>query len=133
MVQLCLLSGGDDHNPLEYLQPPLRRKAVNLSFPSPPPARVLPYTVVFSSGQDENFPASELNKGALGRGWQSTRFCTYPQEIVIELECQSKIASLQILSHEYKIASKVEVFVSLESPWGGKGSFKQMKQLGWDN
>ncbi|KAI5082848.1 hypothetical protein GOP47_0002591 [Adiantum capillus-veneris] len=130
MVQLCLLNGEDDHSPWEHLQPPLRRRAVEPSLP-PPAARVLPYTVVFSSGQDENFPASELNKGALGRGWQSPRFCTYPQEIIIELECQSKIASLQLLSHEYKIASKVEVFASSESPWGGKESLKQMKQLGF--
>lgn len=32
--------------------------------------------------QDEDFPASELNKGVSGRGWQSSRhvfFCSWPE------------------------------------------------------
>ncbi|BBN12831.1 centrosomal protein CEP104 [Marchantia polymorpha subsp. ruderalis] len=94
--------------------------------------RSLPFAVVTSSGQDEDYPASELNKGIQGRGWQSSRFCFYPQELTLELQRPSRIINMQLLCHEFKIPSKVEVFVSLTTPWiHNEKAVNQMKRLGY--
>ncbi|CAM6084497.1 unnamed protein product [Calypogeia fissa] len=94
--------------------------------------RNLPFKIVYVSGQDEDHPASELNKGIQGRGWQSSRFCFYPQELVLQLQWPSRIINMQLLCHEFKIPSKVEVFVSLVSPWiHNEKAISQMKRLGY--
>ncbi|KAG0555358.1 hypothetical protein KC19_12G163700 [Ceratodon purpureus] len=95
-----------------------------------PAAKQLPFNVVYCSGQDEDYPASELNNGVLSRGWQSSRFCYYPQEIVLELQWPSRIINMQLLSHEFKIPTKVEVFVSLIVPYVHE-AIGQMKRLGY--
>ena len=46
------------------------------------------------------------------RGWQSARFCEYPQELGFEIESgETHISQVQLLSHQSKIATKVEVFI----------------------
>jgi len=70
------------------------------------------FHVVHASGQDDNFRAAELNTHSpLTRGWSSSRFCLYPQDIVIQLEKRSRLKKVQVLSHQYLIASRVEFFV----------------------
>ncbi|KAG2484841.1 hypothetical protein HYH03_016407 [Edaphochlamys debaryana] len=72
----------------------------------------LRYTVHACSGEDTDYPVRELlYHSPQTRGWQSPRFCKYPQEIVLRLEQTCKVQQIQILSHEYKIATRVEVFV----------------------
>ncbi|PAA51401.1 hypothetical protein BOX15_Mlig022803g1 [Macrostomum lignano] len=72
----------------------------------------LPIRVVHVSGQDEGYPAIELNRHSpTTRGWVSSRFCLYPQDLVVYLEQRSRIRKVQILSHQYLIASKIEFFV----------------------
>ena len=39
------------------------------------------------------------------------RFCLYPQDIVIQLDKRSRLKKVQVLSHQYLIASRVEFFV----------------------
>ena len=41
------------------------------------------------------------------------KFCDYPQEIVIALN-DDKISQIQILSHQSKIASKIEIWVKTD-------------------
>lgn len=95
-------------------------------------AKTLPFAVVSCSSQDEDFPGSELNKGVLGRGWQSSRFCFFPQEIVLELQQPSRVINMQLLCHEFKIPSKVEVFVSMMNPYiHSEQAIGQMKRLGY--
>lgn len=72
----------------------------------------LTYSVIASSGADPEFPASELNvHSPHTRGWQTPRFCEYPQEIVIELAQVARISQIQLLSHQHKIATRIELFV----------------------
>ncbi|GLC37245.1 hypothetical protein PLESTB_001144100 [Pleodorina starrii] len=72
----------------------------------------LRFTVHAFSGEDTDYPVRELlYHSPQTRGWQSPRFCKYPQEIVLRLEQTCKVQQIQILSHEYKIATRVEVFV----------------------
>ncbi|GFR45564.1 hypothetical protein Agub_g6958 [Astrephomene gubernaculifera] len=72
----------------------------------------LRFTVHSFSGEDADYPVRELlYHSPQTRGWQSPRFCKFPQEIVLRLEQTCKVQQIQILSHEYKIATRVEVFV----------------------
>nr|XP_024357275.1 uncharacterized protein LOC112273107 isoform X2 [Physcomitrium patens] len=60
----------------------------------------------------------------------TARFCHYPQEIVLELQWPSRIINMQLLSHEFKIPTKVEVFVGLIVPYVYE-AVGQMKRLGY--
>ncbi|BFZ23710.1 hypothetical protein BsWGS_26748 [Bradybaena similaris] len=72
----------------------------------------LHFKVVHASGQDDVYRASELNHHSpLTKGWQSARFCLYPQDIVIQLETRSRLRKIQILSHQHLISTKIEFFV----------------------
>ncbi|PNW77316.1 hypothetical protein CHLRE_10g431150v5 [Chlamydomonas reinhardtii] len=72
----------------------------------------LRFTIHACSGEDTDYPVRELlYHSPQTRGWQSPRFCKYPQEIVLRLEQTCKVQQIQILAHEYKIATRVEVFV----------------------
>ena len=44
------------------------------------------------------------------KGWQSQRFCLYPQELILQFQCPVHINQIKLLAHETKIASKVELF-----------------------
>jgi len=71
--------------------------------------------VVFGSSEDPDYGVVELNfHSPQTKGWQAARFCEYPQEIGIQfLEGLSTIAQVQILSHQSKIATRVELFTGL--------------------
>ncbi|GMH32444.1 hypothetical protein BSKO_00278 [Bryopsis sp. KO-2023] len=70
----------------------------------------LRYTLQLCTGEDSDYPARELlYHSPQTKGWQSPRFCKYPQEIVLRLETSSKIHQIQVLSHEYKIASRMDI------------------------
>lgn len=70
------------------------------------------FRVAHVSGQDVNYRATELNHhGPLTKGWQSSRFCMYPQDIVLQLNGRARIKKIQILSHQYLITSKIEIFI----------------------
>ncbi|CAH1776232.1 unnamed protein product [Owenia fusiformis] len=72
----------------------------------------LPFRVIHVSGQDEHFKAVELNTHSpLTKGWQSARFCLYPQDIVVKLDFRSRLRKVQLLSHQFLVATKVEFYV----------------------
>jgi centrosomal protein CEP104 len=77
--------------------------------------RKLSFQVVFASGEDPDYPVTELNfHSPQTRGWQSPRFCEYPQEIGIQFsEGVVNIAQVQLLSHQCKIATKIELFAGM--------------------
>ena len=63
------------------------------------------YTLISAEELDEHTPHT--------KGWQSSRNCSYPQEIGLELDASNgaKISQIQILSHQMKISSKIELFI----------------------
>ena len=71
------------------------------------------FRVVHSSSEETGYPASELNVHSPStRGWQSDKFCQWPQEIGVELlRGESRFSQVQVLSHQAKIATKIELFV----------------------
>lgn len=71
----------------------------------------LKFRIVSSSGEDPEFPVHELlSHSQNSRGWQSPRFCEYPQHVVLQFFSPVKIKQIQFLSHQSKISSKIELF-----------------------
>ncbi|CAO3646454.1 unnamed protein product [Cunninghamella blakesleeana] len=49
-----------------------------------------------------------------GKGWQTPKCPTYPQDLIIHLLCgPARISKIQLLSHHYKIATKVDIYIGL--------------------
>ena len=95
----------------------------------------LPFKVVSCTGEDPEFPAAELNVHSPStKGWLSPRFCEFPQELIIGFQQTSvvRVQQVQFLSHQSKIATKLEIFV-------GKGetlndcTFKRLGYMSLDN
>jgi hypothetical protein len=60
--------------------------------------------------QDPDYPAKELNfHSPHTKGWQSPRFCKFPQELTLQLEKPAQVHQIQLLSHEYKASACVEM------------------------
>ena len=81
--------------------------------------------------QDPDYPARELHfHTPQTRGWQCARFSKFPQELVLRLDHPARIHQIQLLSHEYKIATKIELFTGLLPP--GETSLDRaiMRRLG---
>ncbi|NXH18786.1 CE104 protein, partial [Bucco capensis] len=75
------------------------------------------FVVVSSSGHEDGFSAKELMVHApTVNGWRSPRLCQYPQEIVLRLVERCRIRKLQLLAHQYMIASKIEFYISESLP-----------------
>lgn len=90
--------------------------------------RKLRYTIVGATGEAEGYPAKNLEEHSpTVAGWQTPRFCIYPQEVIVQLKEPCKMKKLQILAHQYLIPSKVEFYV------GGAGGSQSFKRLGYIN
>ncbi|KAF9915612.1 hypothetical protein BX616_005733 [Lobosporangium transversale] len=78
------------------------------------PQRLL-YEIQMASGWDQGFPPEELvglMRTSTGKGWHTPRFCSYPQDLVLRFSCgKSRIRKIQILSHQYKIASRLDFWM----------------------
>ncbi|XP_028393886.1 centrosomal protein of 104 kDa-like [Dendronephthya gigantea] len=75
-------------------------------------ARKVPFKVVHASGADDGYSAKELETHApTTKGWRTSKFCVYPQEVILMLQQSMRIRKLQILSHQYLIPTKIEVFI----------------------
>ena len=72
----------------------------------------LKFRVSEVTSQEEGYQVTELlNHTPFTKGWQSSRFCDYPQEITFEFPSYVKIKLLEFLSHQYKISSKIEIHI----------------------
>ncbi|ESL06347.1 hypothetical protein TRSC58_05981 [Trypanosoma rangeli SC58] len=65
------------------------------------------------SSEDADHPARALclqSRNSIG--WQSDKGCVYPQELGFAFEGEVELSFIRVLSHESKIASRIEVFVA---------------------
>ncbi|XP_030589326.1 centrosomal protein of 104 kDa isoform X2 [Archocentrus centrarchus] len=95
--------------------------------------RKIGFTVVNSSSHEDNFSAKELMVHApTVNGWRSSRLCSYPQHITLQLVERSRIRKLQLLAHQYMIPSKVEFHISDTLPeTSSPGFLGQLRRLGY--
>ena len=68
----------------------------------------LKYRLIEASTEDPDNPLYELLRGVDSTGWVSVRFCTYPQEILLQFLTPVHLKKIHILSNEKKIASMLE-------------------------
>ncbi|KOX72242.1 hypothetical protein WN51_01104, partial [Melipona quadrifasciata] len=67
------------------------------------------------TGEEDRHSSLELNvHGPTVRGWQSSRRCTYPQELILRLHGPTKLTRIQVLAHQYLIPEKLEIWTSRE-------------------
>ena len=70
----------------------------------------VPYRVIFCSGEDPEYPISNLICD-LSNGWQSIRFPTYPQILLIQfLSPDVTIREMKVTAHQAKISKYIEIF-----------------------
>lgn len=63
----------------------------------------LPFTVVYCTGADDGFPATDLElHSPIVKGWQSQRFCTWPQILIVQLRETARLRKIQV-SHVHEI------------------------------
>jgi centrosomal protein CEP104 len=92
------------------------------------------FKVVHATSEDPDYPASQLNTvNPTTKGWQSVRFCNFPQELLFEMvDGDVLISQIQVLSHQFKISSKIEIFIgSGNSP--ATATFKRLGYLSLDS
>lgn len=81
----------------------------------------IPFRVVRCSSFEDGFEPQQLelavqntSNGASSnthiKGWQSARFCTYPQSLILYFPQKYDVRKIQILSHQSKIAQTVEIY-----------------------
>jgi centrosomal protein CEP104 len=52
----------------------------------------LSFEIVQFTGQEKDYPMDEIKKSQQkSKGWQSQRFCEYPQEVIVKLTELSQI------------------------------------------
>lgn len=93
----------------------------------------LKYKIVKCTSEDPEFPSSELLvHSPQTKGWQTARFCDFPQEVVLQFETPVHLRQVQFLSHQSKIATKIELFTSLPaSGTEARCDTTQFKRLGY--
>ena len=75
------------------------------------------YRVAACSSEDGEHPVHELQSfHAQSRGWQSGRWCEFPQSLVLQFPGRVSLQQVQVLSHQFKIASRVELFIGSMPP-----------------
>ena len=68
-------------------------------------------TLISILGEDSDYPVTELlDNSPQSRGWQSAKFCEYPQEIIVQFTNIVKLKQIQFLSHQAKIPQKIELY-----------------------
>ena len=71
-------------------------------------SRKLKFKIISCSSEDQEYTISSL-LFAGSEGWQSRRFCTYPQEVTLEFYGVVNIKKIEFASHHSKISSQVDI------------------------
>jgi hypothetical protein len=70
----------------------------------------LVYRIIYCSSEYPSNPSYELLKGSQSNSWISDRFCVFPQEIYLKFISPINVSQINILSHENKISSRIDIF-----------------------
>ena len=72
--------------------------------------QILNYQIMGSSSSDPEYPIEKINSATPKNGWHSSRFCSYPQEILIKFPYPVHIRQVNLLFHETLIPSRVDIY-----------------------
>lgn len=86
---------------------------MNFKPDNPGPIQSLRFSVVEVSSEDSEYPADGLaTQSNPPRGWQTQRSAFFPQYIVLRFPGPCLVHQFKLLSHQAKIASKIDVYIS---------------------
>lgn len=74
------------------------------------PFPLLKYRLIGATSEDPENSFYNLISSLNNNGWSSARYCTYPQELLIQMSRPCRLRQIDLLFHEYKISSKIEVY-----------------------
>ncbi|QDZ26015.1 hypothetical protein HOP50_20g85660 [Chloropicon primus] len=95
-----------------------------------PPDRVK-FRVKAVTSEDPDHPVTEVHLLAPhSRGWRSEKFCSYPQEMLLDLAQPAHVHQIQVLSHESLIATKVDIHVMQQHRGSAGGDSGEWVKLG---
>lgn len=72
--------------------------------------QILDYKIIGASTEDPQHRISKISSQIPGDGWQSARFCSYPQEILIKFFNPVHLRQINLLFHETYIPSRIDVY-----------------------
>eukprot|EP00438_Fugacium_kawagutii_P011435 Skav233056 [mRNA] locus=scaffold2357:21670:23499:+ [translate_table: standard] len=92
----------------------------------------LKYRIARCTSEDPDFKASELlSHSQQTKGWQTAAYCDFPQEVCLQFESPVHLRQVQFLSHQSKIATKIELFTGMAPAWPSQLEDVQFKRLGY--
>lgn len=71
---------------------------------------LLKYRLIGASTEDPENPFYSIISGLKNNGWSSVRYCTYPQELLIQFCRPCRLRQVHLVFHEYKIPSKLDLY-----------------------
>ena len=71
---------------------------------------LLKYRIIGASTEDPENPFYSIISGLKNDGWASVRYCTYPQELLIQICRPCRLRQIHLVFHEYKIPTKLEFY-----------------------
>ena len=71
---------------------------------------LLKYRLIGASTEDPENPFYSIISGLKNNGWSSVRYCTYPQELLIQLCRPCRLRQINLVFHEFKIPSKIDLY-----------------------
>eukprot|EP00002_Diphylleia_rotans_P020523 TRINITY_DN3981_c0_g1_i1.p1 TRINITY_DN3981_c0_g1~~TRINITY_DN3981_c0_g1_i1.p1 ORF type:complete len:273 (-),score=57.28 TRINITY_DN3981_c0_g1_i1:148-966(-) len=78
-------------------------------------AHALVFSIADVTSEDESYGCAELLSHRAGtKGWSAAMFCEYPQTLTLKIDSLSVVSQLQILSHQSRIASRVEIYAGID-------------------
>ena len=89
--------------------------------------QILKYTIIGASSKDPDHPLEKISSNNPQDGWHSARFCSYPQEIIIEFHSRVNIKQINILIHEKKIPSIIEFVNCFEQKINEQKYYREKK------
>jgi centrosomal protein CEP104 len=94
----------------------------NIIARSPTMSQRLKYKVISYSSEEPAYPASSLAVPGTD-GWQSKRFCNYPQEVTLEFYGVTHVGKIEILADNRKIAETVDLLYYDPTESGAENRF----------
>lgn len=89
-------------------------------------ATSLGYSIISCTSEDPSHPASAIQVASIrSTGWQSASQPHYPIDLVVDLGALVELNTIQFVSHPYKIASRIDLYVAgQEQHFQALGSFQ---------
>lgn len=71
----------------------------------------IPCKIQYVSSEDRYGSVNDIiSSASTSQGWKSAPMCKYPQEIIIEFNERVHLTEIQLISHQFYIATKIEIY-----------------------